>query len=81
MSMASWSRGAMMVHMAVGADATEGHKPHKPPQNLMIAKQMTANSSGSKFEPKELRPENIEYVSNNPVGSGSFGQFPRPLSK
>ena len=70
----SCSRGAMLVHMAVGADATVVQKPHKPTQNLMTAKQTTANSSGSKFEPKELRPENIQYVSNNPVGSGSFGQ-------
>ena len=70
---ASCPRGAMMVHMAVRAEENVMHKRQKPHQNSMTAKKTTSNS-GSNFEPKELRPENIEYVSKNPVGSGSFGQ-------
>ena len=60
--------------MAVGADAVVLQKPHgKCHQTFLIGKKTTV-SNGSRFEPKELRPENIEYLSKNPVGSGSFGQ-------
>ena len=62
MSTACCSRGSMMVQMAVGADAIVFHKPQKPHQNFMITTKPTA-ISGSKFEPKELKPENIEYFS------------------
>lgn len=74
MNMASCPRGAMMVHMAVRrSEANVVHKHQKPDQNLMTTKKITSNSE-SNFEPKELRPENIEYVSKNPVSSGSFAQ-------
>jgi len=73
MDMACSSRGALMVHMAVGADAVVAHKTQKPYESP-IAKQTTIAKSGCKFERKELRPENIEYLSKNPVGSGSFGK-------
>lgn len=71
MNMASCPRGAMMVHMAVRR--SEANVVHKRQQTSMTAKKTTSNS-GTNFEPKELRPENIEYVAKNPVGSGSFGQ-------
>lgn len=68
------SRAAKMIQMAVGADAVVSQKPRgKRHQTFLIGKKTTA-SNGSRFEPKELRPENIEYLSKNPVGSGSFGQ-------
>ena len=73
MDMASSSRGAMMVHMAVGADAVVAHKTKKRHQCL-IAIQTTVAKSECKFEHKELMPENIEYLSKNPVGSRSFRQ-------
>ena len=55
MDMASSSRGAMMVHMVVGADAVVAHKTKKPHQRL-IAIQTTIANSKCKFEPKELTP-------------------------
>ena len=73
MDMASSSRGAMMVHMAVGANAVVVQKTKKPHQRL-IAIQTIVATSECKFEPKELTRENIEYLSKNAVGSGSFGQ-------
>ena len=45
-----------MAHMVVGTDAVVLHKTRKPHQS-MIAEQTMAHSS--KFEPKELRPENV----------------------
>lgn len=71
--MASSSRGALMVHMAVGADAVVARKTQKPHQSLTAKQAATANSE-YKVQSKELSPENIEYLSKNPVGSGSFGQ-------
>ena len=71
--MASSSRGALMVHMAVGADAVVARMTQKPHQSQTAKKAATDNSE-CKFQPKELSPENIEYLSKNPVGSGSFGQ-------
>ena len=59
--------------MAVGADVIVLQKPRERHQTSLIAKKTTA-SNGSKFEPKELRAENIEFLSKTPVGSGSFGQ-------
>ena len=68
-----YSRASKMIRMAVGAAAIVPQKPRERHQTSLIAKKPTA-SNGSKFEPKELRPENIEFLSKNPVGSGSFGQ-------
>lgn len=68
-----YSRASKMIRMAVGADVIVPQKPRERHQTSLIAKKTTA-SNGSKFEPKELRPENIEFLSKTPVGSGSFGQ-------
>ena len=57
MDMASCLRGAVMAHMTVGTNAVVLHKTRKPHQS-MIAEQTMAHSR-SKFEPKELRPENV----------------------
>ena len=68
-----YSRASKMIRMAVGAAAIVPQKPRERHQTSLIARKPTA-SNGSKFEPKELRPENNEFLSKNPVGSGSFGQ-------
>ena len=71
-----FSRGAMMLQMARGADAIlkqPGQRPRSAGQKLRcITKQTTKLES--KFELKELKPEHIEYLSGNSVGSGSYGQ-------
>ena len=59
-----------MIQIAVGADAVVSQKP----QPWEASSRKTTASNGSKFQPKELRPENIEYLSKNPVGGGSFEQ-------
>ena len=49
------SRAAKMIQMAVGADTVVSQKPRgKRHQTFLI---------GFRFEPKELTPENIEYLS------------------
>ena len=59
------SRAAKMIQMTVDADAIVPQKPREQHQTFLVAKKSTA-SNGSTFEPKELRPENIEYMSRNP---------------
>ena len=57
MDMASCLRGAVMAHMVVGTNTVVLNKTRKPHQS-MIAEQTMAHSR-SKFEPKELRLENV----------------------
>ena len=67
------SRAAKMIQMTVDADAIVPQKPWEQHQTFLVAKKSTA-SNGSTFEPKELRPENIEYMSRNtPPVRPSFG--------
>lgn len=70
------SRGAMMVQMARADSIAKHEQPLKLQlvhQNVRYISKETVNGE-SKFEPKELRPEHIEYSSENAVGSGNFGQ-------
>lgn len=59
------SRAAKMIQMTVDADTIVLQKPREHYQTFLVAKKSTA-SNGSTFEPKELRPGNIEYLSRNP---------------
>ena len=68
-----YSRASKRIRMAVGDAAIVPQKPRERHQTSLIAKKPTA-TNGSKIEPKELRPENIEFLYKNPVSSGSFGK-------
>ena len=65
------SRSAKMVHMALTKEQLVSHK--QKPHQKFIEKQVIVRSD-SKFEPKELKPQHLEYLSENPVGCGSFGK-------
>ena len=65
------SRGAKMVHMALGTEQLVTHK-QKPHQKLILMQ--AGVNTDSKIEPKELRLQHLEYFSENPVGCGTFGQ-------
>ena len=57
--------------MALHKEQFVMHK--QTPHQKLIAKQVIVNND-SKFERKELRSQYVEYLSENPVGCGSFGK-------
>ena len=74
------SRGALMLQMARGADvhlAAKQPKPprqaasvHRNPRQVVLKKERVVIGT----EVKELNPEYMEYLSEEAVGSGSYGE-------
>ena len=77
------SRGALMLQMAHGADVHLAAKQPKPPRQAASVHQNPCQVVLKKervvirTEVKELNPEYMEYLSEEAVGSGSYGQYYR----
>lgn len=74
----TFTRGAMMLQMARGANVIVNSLFTKPPPRRLLT--VNANRNFGRIEKqraiylKELSPEHLEYLSAHPIGSGSYGQ-------